>query len=613
MRTIIILFVFLMAGLFTKVTAQEDIKEFKLDFLNKEITKNNLDSLKEGDFYKIIIDSLNTYLYKVTIESRDTIIKDVKVDMPSFGSFGLGDLTDLLNVGSLLSGDFEIQTLIPEIEESLTDSLLENIKSYSSSSLLDGRAVIFEELNTLNIKHIPAVSDSLKNLDKWQTNASTFNYVATNSFNIIEFYKTKDRLEISLEKLEKKIKLAYERYKQRISIYLPSLMPASKSSDLTIKSLYENLLEKLKEGKNTLAKDNVKNILLNTAHNKINAEKVNFVIYQEPATRLKDKIDSLQYFVAKKVGLAYFIQPTEEIMSWDKATVVSFIVSQQSMIKDSITRLEKELRKGKKLYLLEMNKFKSRQILDKQKELLAEDKKIENSYEGMFNVIDSAKKSISAENINDLIKTASAVVNNNAYSYESFPIQLNGDQTEIRISVAPKDSTLGLQSYTSPWLRYPRFKKSPVAIGSSFYLSGLFDEVFSKVTTISFDSTTMQMDTTVDFQSERATKYELGMFINLNFLYDFGKRKEWSAGVSFGPGISFTRNIRPRLLGGLSVGYGNRSKIMIGFGGIAGYVERASQVNSIKLNQNQTLLRNQNTVSKLEASWFAHIGYFYRL
>ncbi|MCZ8284221.1 MAG: hypothetical protein O9353_02090, partial [Bacteroidia bacterium] len=70
---------------------------FTLDFSTKKLTNfENLDTLNKGDFYQVEIININTGIYKVLINKKDSVIQSAPVTMPDFASLSLEPLSKLI-------------------------------------------------------------------------------------------------------------------------------------------------------------------------------------------------------------------------------------------------------------------------------------------------------------------------------------------------------------------------------------------------------------------------------------------------------------------------------------------------------------------------------------
>jgi len=126
-----------------KQEIKDSIKIIKLNFKTKRFTNtmNELEGLKQGDFYQLQIDSINMNLYKVVLDKKDTIIAS-KVTFPIF------DLANLGGVGELLD---KIKIDISNLDGKRNTA--ENVKNRidrEKSNLLSKDSVISKEKNRID-------------------------------------------------------------------------------------------------------------------------------------------------------------------------------------------------------------------------------------------------------------------------------------------------------------------------------------------------------------------------------------------------------------------------------------------------------------------------------
>lgn len=74
---------------------EPSLKTIIYDFKNKTKPKCTLNAIKEGDFYQIEIKGINTNLFKVIINSKDSVLSK-KLETPTFGNFDIDILTKVV-------------------------------------------------------------------------------------------------------------------------------------------------------------------------------------------------------------------------------------------------------------------------------------------------------------------------------------------------------------------------------------------------------------------------------------------------------------------------------------------------------------------------------------
>ncbi|PTB95893.1 hypothetical protein C9994_09785 [Marivirga lumbricoides] len=96
----------LAAGCSISKAQTNKVKEVKLDFEKMEtdiISVDNIGELKEGDFYRLVINNINLNRYKVSVGVRDSIITK-SISAPSYSNLQLDALSGLVqSVGAVIS------------------------------------------------------------------------------------------------------------------------------------------------------------------------------------------------------------------------------------------------------------------------------------------------------------------------------------------------------------------------------------------------------------------------------------------------------------------------------------------------------------------------------
>jgi hypothetical protein len=213
--------------------------------------------------------------------------------------------------------------------------------------------------------------------------------------------------------------------------------------------------------------------------------------------------------------------------------------------------------------------------------------------------IKKSKEAISGDTWQNTMVALSLIENLQDPTYISLPIQYLGERTKTTITISPRDPNYKLNSYSTSFV-FPIEKVPYFGVSSSFYYSGMKSDRFSFQKMANSDS--------ILIVNEEMPKSEIGTAI----LAKFGRKISQKVGYhgSLGLGISFTDNIRPRVLAGGGLTFGSKNSLAIDVGVIGGQVDRLSS--AYNLTDSYTSVPENVTVTKLDASYFFSVGYFFR-
>lgn len=192
---------------------------------------------------------------------------------------------------------------------------------------------------------------------------------------------------------------------------------------------------------------------------------------------------------------------------------------------------------------------------------------------------------------------------NNSMEYITLPQRFNGNKATISVSLTPRDSSIQFDAKSTRFM-IEQQKNSYFGTGVSFYLSGLSDENYSTLKEVS------ATDTTFTITSEGESGFEVG----ISSLFRAGLQKQYDGDVSlgghlsFGPGISVTDDVRPRILAGVGGSLSSgRHALSVDLGFIGGPVRRKSNA----INDGDVFSERPETVtvSVMDSSWFVSLGY----
>jgi len=233
---------------------------------------------------------------------------------------------------------------------------------------------------------------------------------------------------------------------------------------------------------------------------------------------------------------------------------------------------------------------------------------LNDAYDKLITALDKTILEFNTDNINTLLSQVVFLNNNSNYTYKSVPMQFNGEQAILEYKIIPRDENYLLQSYSAKIL-FPRRRPDSFSVGLSFYGSNLYDEAYTTKSTITVGTT--KNDTLYSVIKEDVTKCEIGIvtLFRIRIGNRFGKQKKCDFHFNFGPGISISNNVKPRLLFGAGFSHGKRHRFALDIGGIAGYVDRLSD--AFNLEEKYNPKPDNITVSTLKLGAYLSLGYYY--
>ncbi|MBN2639348.1 MAG: hypothetical protein JXR65_09730 [Bacteroidales bacterium] len=263
----LILLIFTLTG---NLIAQTQNKPYKItfDYKHKTICLKKVKDIKEGDWYQVIVDSINLNLYKVSLTHIDTTLSK-KQQTPTFGgNFNLDALSKLIagispssteitqeNPNPLsLPWDYLKQkpTKIMSIKTTggTTSTQQETDRSQSIRHTVD--SVQKQEKETLSlyvhkIKQITFNIDSLKfKVDKLRLDSQKENYTSQ-KFSFDQALVTIENIRKNIADLTSSMTTSKTSYKDFSTAYKPVIKKDSiwSSNDMTIKDSYAKLLTTL--------------------------------------------------------------------------------------------------------------------------------------------------------------------------------------------------------------------------------------------------------------------------------------------------------------------------------------------------------------------------------
>lgn len=253
----------------------------------------------------------------------------------------------------------------------------------------------------------------------------------------------------------------------------------------------------------------------------------------------------------------------------------------------------------------------NKEIISKNSELRKTDENIKGAFTAAINHLDKTFQAINVDKVSEWLTTIIHLDNNKTRSYTSLPIQLKGDFTDLSIDIKPKDEKFGLPSYHTN-LRFPDPSGWKVGLSSGFYYSKLADEEYS-VTASQIDSVTANVELT----NENPSNWEVGSAVLFHWnLSNVTESLEWEKiqiHLTIGPGLSFSKPIKPRILAGGGFAFGKNHKLALSVLAAFGAVDRLS--NNYSEFRTETVdieeIPKNLTVSKFKGRFGLSLGYIY--
>ena len=257
-----------------------------------------------------------------------------------------------------------------------------------------------------------------------------------------------------------------------------------------------------------------------------------------------------------------------------------------------------------KLHLMAVNNFEAQNAVTISKApLKAEVQKLKEFNAELVKSQSKLNEALSVKQISPMLLQSRFFDKNNTMSYTTIPQRFNGTKSTVSILLTPRDSSYILNSYSTKFVIEQK-KSFYFGTGLSFYISGLSDQNFSTV------KETSANDTTYSVVAEDPTRFEVGIssLLRAGLYHQYNNKVEVGGHLSFGPGVSISEKVRPRILlgGGVSFGSGKHA-ISFDGGFIFGPVRQKS--NSINDGDIFSERPEKLTVSTSETSLFASFGY----
>ncbi|SFW18619.1 hypothetical protein [Chitinophaga sancti] len=217
-------------------------------------------------------------------------------------------------------------------------------------------------------------------------------------------------------------------------------------------------------------------------------------------------------------------------------------------------------------YVRNISKYAEK--IEKDKGLKNNDTLIRKYYEDISTSVIAAQENVDLDHQATLICNLRVLQLTSSGCYVSLPMYLLDDVKKVTISITPRYDSLNLGSYKTtfmlPWVQHKVW-----GISAGIYTSTLYNDVYSGQ---------QQSDSTFSIvQEKHSGKMEFG--INALAYTGWNVTGDKSCnylGMAFGIGMSVSEKPKPRVLLGMSFITGEKNRLMVSAGLIAGFVNRLS-------------------------------------
>lgn len=327
----------------------------------------------------------------------------------------------------------------------------------------------------------------------------------------------------------------------------------------------------------------------------------------------ENDIDNFYLSVNQKI-LSYMVLDLVESEILADKVDLKFVIDKTQTFKSNLKTIAKEITTQEADYKKFVAKKEFQDIIKSNEEIKAADQVLNEAFFTASPAADTLTKAISQDKVMSLLNllvvkknagiNISAITKINGTTYMSLPMQLNGDESILKIAITPQKAEYGLQSYQTE-IKFPQKKQFYVGLGMSFYGAPFKNDSYSVSATV-IDSTR----TDYKIVNEKNKKGELSITTLLHFgVRPFLKQDWFSLNLVVGPALSLTEIIKPRIALGGGFCFGTKEMLSINFLALGGYVDRKSAVYDTDTAYNS---KPENiTVSKLSWVGGVSLGYIY--
>ncbi len=205
--------------------------------------------------------------------------------------------------------------------------------------------------------------------------------------------------------------------------------------------------------------------------------------------------------------------------------------------------------------------------------------------------------SVSSRKIDEMY-AAFIKLTQNTICFTSLPIYIGNDVKVLSIGLKPVEDNSNLPSYQTSF-SIPDYQPMIWGVSGGIYICGLKNETFS--------NKRKENDTTFNLVAEKQNKIQIGVNALAYMGWQVTPTRPNYLGICFGAGMSLESKSKPRVLLGGSFITGEKNRINVSAGLVAGYVTRLSDAFSTTANYTKPAESYQRDF--LKTSVFFSINY----
>ena len=328
-----------------------------------------------------------------------------------------------------------------------------------------------------------------------------------------------------------------------------------------------------------------------------------FTLIDSFSTQLKDQIDTVNFNFLRQFSVRRNLYP--DCNHFSKPGIDSFI----EHLKSEYARLRTELNTG--IVGLNEEQRKYADAIEPFADLITgitslkdNHKKATKFFEAADSVFSSFKDVLSLKSLDDMMSKLENLAMASS-CYISLPIFMSEEIKKINIELRSKADSLGITDYSTT-LIIPPFQQRIWGVSGGVYVTSLKNIGYGIQTVLPSGTVT---DTTYNLVKDGSGSMQFGIsgLAYTGWKLKYNSNNPDYLGVCFGAGISVESKPKPRILLGGSFISGEKNRLVISAGIIAGNVRRLS--NAYESLTGLKVLPADFLKDEMKASWFFSINY----